>query len=49
VQPGFFDGDDLRLVLVAHGQVQHQVHVRVQAQLGQFGFCADGFFSSFRG
>ena len=36
---GFADRDDPGLVLVAHRQVQHQVHVGAQPKLGELAFC----------
>jgi hypothetical protein len=46
-QAGFADRDDLRLVFVAHGQMQDQVHVGAQAKLGKLDFV--GFWRCFGG
>jgi hypothetical protein len=38
-QAGLADRHDLRLVLVAHRQVQDEVHVAAQAELGELALC----------
>ncbi len=34
-ETGFADWHDLRFILVAQGQMQHQIHVRAQAKPGE--------------
>jgi len=41
---GFADRQDFRFILIAHGKMQHQVHVRAQAKLGKLALGGGGWF-----